>query len=184
MSPSLPGHSMAPKGPALAVISGKHLPCTPLLGKGHSRDHVLPAPSWRDSIQKNHPRVWESSPKAQPKPWSAVGVTDRGTAKPRCGHHPQGQAGTPRAVPFLVEHPRAHEMVAKQILSSRIHMTAGGDPSSWEALDNQALAHTPVPNVLTLPPPPPLQMLPVLSVFAQRAPGSHPAHPPSPSPPQ
>lgn len=96
----------------------------PLLDKGHLQDHVLPAPFWRGSVQKNHPRVWESSPKAQPnKPLECRGGHRQVHSQTPVWTPPQGQAGTPRAVPFLVEHPRAHEMVAKQILSSRIHMS-------------------------------------------------------------
>lgn len=108
VSPPFPRHSRAPEGPALAVILGSTSRPPPLLGKGHMQNHVLPAPFWRGSIQKDHARAWESSPKAQPNSWSATGKSQTwaqlllppSTAKPWWGYHPQGQAGTPRACPI------------------------------------------------------------------------------------
>lgn len=199
VSPPFPRHSRAPEGPALAVILGSTSRPPPLLGKGHMQNHVLPAPFWRGSIQKTSARAWESSPKAQPNSWSAMGSHRHGhsscclPAQPNPGGDTilRGRQGPHELVPFLAEDPSAHEMVvspwqqdpadsqSRSLLSTGMSLTGG----SGQPQGRRVLAQTPVPNELTLPPPSPLQMLPVLPVPAQSSPDPHSAYPPLPSPP-
>lgn len=171
--PTSPQALHGSRGPGPGWDFGKCLPCTPVPGKGHSQNHVLPAPLWRGSIQKTIHRLGKAPQRHSQSPGAPRGSQTRArlllppsTAKPRWGHRAQGPHGLSRSLWSIPVLPRRW-----QVLGSRIHLTDRADPSS------------PVSSVLTLPPPSPLQMLPVPPVSAQRAPGPHPAHPPSPSPP-
>lgn len=171
LSPGTP----RPPGPGPGCDFGKHLPYKQTL----AGQRTLAAPRAPCTVQKI--------------------IQGLGTAKPPGGVWGGSQTRaqlllplrtpSPRAVPFLVEHPRAPGMVAKPQQQdppdsqSRPLLTSaaalGG--ASQEAPGSHGAGRD---TSAQCPHPATLQMLSVLPVAAQRAPGPHPAHPSSPSPPQ